>query len=130
MASQHPGPDRSCTGPGRRRLRGTVLALVLGLLAGGVLAACGGDDEGGGGGGASGENKPATLNVGVIPIADVAPLYLGVEKGFFEEQQPRSSRSWPRAARRSPTHVVPERGIPVTRIGRSGRSGMARSEAN
>ena len=87
MASQHPGPDRSRTGPGRRRLRATVLALVLGLLAGGALAACGGDDEGGGGGGASGETKPATLNVGVIPIADVAPLYLGVEKGFFKEQQ-------------------------------------------
>ena len=27
-----------------------------------------------------------TLKVGVIPIADVAPLYLGMDKGFFEEE--------------------------------------------
>jgi NitT/TauT family transport system substrate-binding protein len=46
-----------------------------------VLAACGGDDDGGGG-----EGEAATLNVGVIPIADVAPLYLGIEQGFFEEE--------------------------------------------
>ena len=40
----------------------------------------------GGGGGDSGESEPVTLKVGVIPIADVAPLYLGIEKGFFEEE--------------------------------------------
>ena len=27
-----------------------------------------------------------TLKVGVIPIADVAPLYLGIKQGFFEEE--------------------------------------------
>ena len=69
-----------------RRLR-ALLALVLALLAGGVLAACGGDDESGGGGSGDARPKPTTLNVGVIPIADVAPLYLGVEKGFFKEQK-------------------------------------------
>ena len=54
------------------------------LLAGVALAAAGcGDDDGGGGGGDGG---PVTLDVGVIPIVDVAPLYLGIEKGFFEEQ--------------------------------------------
>jgi NitT/TauT family transport system substrate-binding protein len=86
MVSQHPGPDRS-RAVGRRRLRAILLALVLTLFAGGLLGACGGDDSGGGGGGSSAESKPATLTVGVIPIADVAPLYLGVEKGFFKEQQ-------------------------------------------
>jgi NitT/TauT family transport system substrate-binding protein len=54
------------------------------LIGGGGLTACGDDDDGGGGGGESG---PATLNVGVIPIADVAPLYLGMDKGFFEQEQ-------------------------------------------
>jgi NitT/TauT family transport system substrate-binding protein len=58
--------------------------LVCAALAVAALAACGGDDEGGGGGG--GANGPVTLRVGVIPIADVAPLYLGREKGFFEEE--------------------------------------------
>jgi ABC-type nitrate/sulfonate/bicarbonate transport system substrate-binding protein len=72
-------------GPRRRR---SAFALLVALLAAALtLAACGGDDNGSGGGGSSSEaNKPATLNVGVIPIADVAPLYLGIKKGFFKEQ--------------------------------------------
>jgi NitT/TauT family transport system substrate-binding protein len=57
-----------------------VAALLAALACAAGAAACGDDDDGGGGG-------PATLNVGVIPIADVAPLYLGIDKGFFEEQQ-------------------------------------------
>jgi NitT/TauT family transport system substrate-binding protein len=62
-----------------------VLVLFAAILIGGAgLAACGDDDDGGGGGGESG---PVTLNVGVIPIADVAPLYLGMDRGFFEQEQ-------------------------------------------
>jgi NitT/TauT family transport system substrate-binding protein len=30
---------------------------------------------------------PVTLKVGVIPITDVAPLYLGIKKGFFQAQR-------------------------------------------
>lgn len=30
---------------------------------------------------------PVTLTVGLIPIVDVAPIYLGVKQGFFEEQK-------------------------------------------
>ncbi len=41
---------------------------------------------GGGGGGGGDSAEVTTLKVGVIPIADVAPLYLGVEQGFFEEE--------------------------------------------
>jgi NitT/TauT family transport system substrate-binding protein len=61
-------------------LRRALLCLVALLV--GVAAGCGGDDDDGGGGGG-----PATLRVGVLPIADVAPLYLGDEKGFFKEEQ-------------------------------------------
>jgi ABC-type nitrate/sulfonate/bicarbonate transport system substrate-binding protein len=61
-------------------LRAAALLLALAFAAG--AAGCGDDDAGGGG-----EGEPATLNVGVIPIADVAPLYLGMKKGFFEEEQ-------------------------------------------
>ena len=59
------------------RVAASVVVLLCAALAG---AGCGSDDGGGSGGG------PATLKVGVIPIADVAPLYLGMEKGFFKEE--------------------------------------------
>ena len=68
-----------------RRVRWTWLAALAATLACAVaITACGGDDGGGSGGGGQG---PQTLKVGVIPIADVAPLYLGRKKGFFKEQQ-------------------------------------------
>ncbi|MDG4797882.1 ABC transporter substrate-binding protein [Micromonospora sp. WMMD1082] len=44
------------------------------------VAACGADDEAGG---AEGTTK---VKVGAIPIVDVAPLHLGVSKGFFAEE--------------------------------------------
>ena len=59
-----------------------VVALIAALACAVVVATgCGGDDGGGG------EGKPATLKVGVIPIADVAPLYLGIDKGFFKQEK-------------------------------------------
>lgn len=65
-------------------MRRTVAVLVTAPLM--LVAACGGDEEpattpGGGGGGTGVEQ----VSVGVIPIVDVAPIYLGVEQGFFEE---------------------------------------------
>lgn len=56
------------------------LGALVSVLAVALLAACGGDDGGGGG------NERVTLKVGVLPIADVAPLYLGMKKGFFERE--------------------------------------------
>ena len=66
-----------------RTLIGALLcALVL------SAAACGGGSEEESGGGSSGAAaEPVTLKVGVIPIADVAPLYVGMEQGFFEEEK-------------------------------------------
>jgi NitT/TauT family transport system substrate-binding protein len=50
-----------------------------------LLSACGGSDgndpAGGEGGGETDE-----VTVGVIPIVDVAPVYLGVEEGFFTDR--------------------------------------------
>jgi NitT/TauT family transport system substrate-binding protein len=56
-----------------------LLAAVLALAA----AGCGDDDDSGGGGTAS---EPATITVGTLPIANAAPMYLGMEKGFFKEE--------------------------------------------
>jgi NitT/TauT family transport system substrate-binding protein len=70
-----------------RRGARVVLGLLVALVCVAALGACGGDDDEAGSTGASGGVEPATLKVGVIPIADVAPLYLGVSKGFFEEEK-------------------------------------------
>jgi len=72
-------------------LRRVLLVGACLVLAGGTLAACGGDEGDNGAtddaAGAGSEGSEAvSLDVGVIPIADVAPLYLGIEKGFFEEE--------------------------------------------
>ena len=66
----------------RLRLR---LHALLGVLActALVVAGCGGEDKGGGGG----EGEQTKVKVGVLPISNVAPLYLGMEKGFFREQK-------------------------------------------
>ena len=69
----------------RKGLGLRVAALLLALAFAVGMAACGDDDDGDGGGG--GDGGATTLRVGVIPIADVAPLYLGMKKGFFEEEQ-------------------------------------------
>jgi NitT/TauT family transport system substrate-binding protein len=59
-----------------------VATLLLALACAVGVAACGDDDDGGGG-----QGEATTLRVGVIPIADVAPLYLGMQEGFFEEER-------------------------------------------
>ena len=80
------------TGPARRRVLGAAVAVSSAL----VLAACGSGDAAssssgsdssssasGGSGGSGGSTK---ISVGVIPIVDVAPIYLGKEKGFFSDE--------------------------------------------
>jgi NitT/TauT family transport system substrate-binding protein len=60
----------------RRHL--AALLLVTSLLA----TACGSDD----GQGTAPPGEAAKVTVGVIPILDVAPIYLGKEKGFFSKR--------------------------------------------
>jgi NitT/TauT family transport system substrate-binding protein len=66
-----------------------ALVGVMALL----VAACGDDDDGGdaqAGGDEGGDTTAAeeltTIEVGVVPVVDVAPLYLGIQQGFFEEE--------------------------------------------
>src|SRR3954467_9349034 len=63
-------------------MRLSVVVVLISVAA--VLGACGSDDSGGGGGNSG---QPATLKVGVIPIADVAPLYLGIKQGYFKQEK-------------------------------------------
>jgi NitT/TauT family transport system substrate-binding protein len=50
-----------------------------------LLTACGGS-SGASSSGASPSGATTTVNVGVIPIVDVAPIYLGVQQGFFKAE--------------------------------------------
>ncbi len=59
----------------RRHLTATLLAISL------AATACGGGGEE-----PAAPGEPDKVTVGVIPILDVAPIYLGVEKGFFEKR--------------------------------------------
>jgi NitT/TauT family transport system substrate-binding protein len=68
--------------------RAVAAAGVMALVAAGC-----GDDDGGGGGeadagdeGGEATGELTTIEVGVVPVVDVAPLYLGIEQGFFEEE--------------------------------------------
>jgi NitT/TauT family transport system substrate-binding protein len=66
--------------------RPLVAALSAALV---LLAACGGGDDDASdepAGSATGATETQAITVGVIPIVDVAPIYLGVEQGFFEER--------------------------------------------
>jgi NitT/TauT family transport system substrate-binding protein len=63
-----------------------VAALSAALV---LLAACGGGDDDASdepADSATGATETQAITVGVIPIVDVAPIYLGVEQGFFEER--------------------------------------------
>ena len=59
----------------RRHLTALLLATTL------LASACGSDS-----GQETAPGEPDKVTVGVIPILDVAPIYLGVEQGFFEER--------------------------------------------
>jgi NitT/TauT family transport system substrate-binding protein len=59
------------------------LFAVVCLCAAALVAGCGGDDEETSAGGSA---KLDVVKVGLPPIVDVAPLYVGVEEGFFEAE--------------------------------------------
>ena len=64
-----------------------ILAAALAAAAMLTAAACGGDDEGGSGGSGGSEAGGVTkVKVGVLPISNVAPLYVGIEQGFFRDE--------------------------------------------
>lgn len=78
---------------GVHRIAGASLIATLGLLA----AACGSSSSATNNASTTSAPAastttaanltPATINVGVLPIADVAPLYLGMKQGFFAKQK-------------------------------------------
>jgi NitT/TauT family transport system substrate-binding protein len=66
-------------------------ATFLGLLLVGSLVAAGcGDDEGTDNGSGDGSDSPGEeltpIKVGILPLAGLAPLWYGIEEGYFEEE--------------------------------------------
>jgi NitT/TauT family transport system substrate-binding protein len=59
-----------------------LLATALAL----APVGCGGDDDDSAGGGGD-SSAPTKITVGTLPIANAAPMYLGMKKGFFEDER-------------------------------------------
>jgi len=63
--------------------------LLAALAAGAFLvtvSACGSSDDSGASDGGSSSGGTTTVKLGLIPIVDVAPIYLGQKKGFYSER--------------------------------------------
>ena len=67
----------------RTRRRAAVAAVAALPL---LTVGCGSDSGSEASGGGDGGGETATVTLGVIPIIDVAPVYLGQQQGFFEDQ--------------------------------------------
>ncbi|MFC8512139.1 ABC transporter substrate-binding protein [Streptomyces sp. NPDC057257] len=66
----------------RRRILGLATAVVTAAGA----AGCGSSPADTSGASASGNGRTTQVKVGIVPIVDVAPLYLGRKKGFFADR--------------------------------------------
>lgn len=67
----------------RVNLRPGTSRAIAAIAAGVLLVSCGG----GGAGGKTNSEGVTTAKIGVLPILEVAPVYLGIEKGFYREEK-------------------------------------------
>lgn len=67
------------------RLKAAVLLPLLVVLTG-ALAACGGDDSSSNSSAASGSGELQKVRLGVAPFQDLLSVYIGIEKGWYEEE--------------------------------------------
>jgi NitT/TauT family transport system substrate-binding protein len=76
---------RGLSRPRRRWHRPLMVLGIVSLLAG----ACGGESPGGqeAAPGPGGDGAPAKVKIGILPIADVAPIWYGIDKGFFAAEK-------------------------------------------
>jgi NitT/TauT family transport system substrate-binding protein len=120
-------------------MRKTLAALAVAAV-GLALGACGEDEDTGEAG------RPVTIDVGVLPIVDLAPFYLGLEKGFFADEQlevtPRVAKSgavivpsvlsgdfqfgW---ANTTTVIIARSKELPLRMVSRGARGGSNRSES-
>lgn len=75
------GKDEVAGKSAARRTVPAVVAAAAALTLAGCSGSSGDPEQA-----ASGDGGLTPVTVGVIPIVDVAPIYLGVEQGFFEDE--------------------------------------------
>jgi NitT/TauT family transport system substrate-binding protein len=75
--------------PGRPRAARRPFPVVAGLVALVALlaGACGGTTSADAPGETTPPGQPAKIKIGILPIADVAPIWYGIEKGYFAEEK-------------------------------------------
>lgn len=69
--------------------RASVITCVVAVLTSLVTAGCGGGGSDTSSGGDTESTETTTLRVGIVPIATVAPIYLGIKHGLFRAQRLR-----------------------------------------
>lgn len=67
-------------------MRRRILGLATAVVTVAVAAGCGSSSGSASGSTASGSDGTTEVKVGIVPIVDVAPLYLGRQKGFFSSR--------------------------------------------
>ena len=67
-------------------MRRRILGLATAVVTVAAVAGCGSSSADTSGSPASGSGKTTEVKVGIVPIVDVAPLYLGQKKGFFSSR--------------------------------------------
>jgi NitT/TauT family transport system substrate-binding protein len=67
-------------------MRRRVLGLAVAVVTVAAAAGCGSSSSSTASSSSSGGDKTAQVTVGIIPIVDVAPLYLGQKQGFFSKR--------------------------------------------
>lgn len=73
-------PDTEKSKQMKTTLRKTAALMAAAILVG-SLAACGSDDES-----SAGADGLTKVKVGILPAVDLAPVFLGIDKGYFEDE--------------------------------------------
>ncbi|WP_339226117.1 ABC transporter substrate-binding protein [Oceanobacillus sp. FSL K6-2867] len=76
----------------------TVFALISTLFLACVLAACGQESSNGSTDSADSDTEQASVEIGMLKLTSSAPLFIALEKGFFEEEGIDAQVSWFEAA--------------------------------
>ncbi|MFC4024746.1 ABC transporter substrate-binding protein [Oceanobacillus longus] len=76
----------------------TVFALISALFVVCMLAACGQEASNDASGGTDSDAEQTSVEIGMLKLTSSAPLFIAIEKGFFEEEGIDAQVSWFEAA--------------------------------